>query len=268
MTLPPITNQQQAILRLIYKYRFLDRTQIQKLLGHNDKKRSIAWLKDLRDKQYVSWIYDGHNFAEKIKPAVYFLNLNGVRYLRTLKQFPAAELRKRYRESSRQPDFITRCRLLADCCLNLETQSKLIDGLKYSTIIAADYADPASNYHFLSELSPPLCFVKQQTTPGEVIVTNYLLEVFDATTPRYMVKKRLKDYVEYLADGDWERATGEAKSPNALLACPTTAELIYAKRRTRRLLEDSGDDNNIHIRFATVQQIRLHGITGKIWEEV
>src|ERR1035437_1535408 len=116
MKLLPITTKQQAILKLLYRYRFLNRIQVQALMGHKNNRRIAQWLKDLRDKQYVEWIYDGNNFALKTKPAIYYLSLNGIRFLRAADEYPPEELRKRYRESSRQPDFIARCLLIADCC--------------------------------------------------------------------------------------------------------------------------------------------------------
>lgn len=263
MTLPAITTKQQEILKLLYRFRFVDRIQLQAFLQHKEKRRSSRWLKDLRDKHYVEWIYST-DFTEKTKPAVYYLSLNGVRLLRTLGDYPAAELRKRYKESERQPVFIARCLILADCAINLQARSAENKDVTYTNITQADYADPEHEYHFLSELGPHLYFRKQA---GKV-TTNYLLELFDTTTPRYMVKKRLKDYVTYLDDGDWESETSDDTPPIVLLACPTTAELIYAKRRIRRLLEDVSDEENIHIRLATIEQLKQSGVTGKIWEEV
>lgn len=267
MTLPKITNQQQAIIQLLYKHRFLDRTQIQALLQHKDKRRIIAWLKDLRDKEYVTWIYDGTDFANKTKPAVYYLNLNGIRYLRTLNEYPPTELRKRYKESSRQQTFIDRCLILADCCVTLEAKS--IGDVRYSYVIEADYVDADNERYFLGdELKPHLCFTRQEATEE----TTYLVELFDAATPRYMLKKRLKDYVEYLNSGDWQNQTKAGRPPIVLLACTTKAELIYAKRRARMLLEDIQDedtdlDERLHIRFATLEKLKTQGVTGMIWEE-
>jgi len=112
MKLSPITTKQQDILKLLYRYRFLNRIQIQALMGHKNNRRIAEWLKDLRDKKYVEWIYDGDNFVEKTKPAIYYLGLNGIRCLRTTDEFPPEELRKRYKESSRKQDFIDRCLLI------------------------------------------------------------------------------------------------------------------------------------------------------------
>ena len=56
-TLSKLTNKQKEILKLIYQYRFLNRIQIQALMGHKDYKTINVWLKDLRQNGYVEWIY-------------------------------------------------------------------------------------------------------------------------------------------------------------------------------------------------------------------
>lgn len=267
MNLPKITNQQQAILQLLYKHRFLDRTHIQAIMHHKDKPRIITWLKDLREKEYIEWIYDKDDFANKTKPAIYYLNLNGIRYLRTLNEYPPTELRKRYKEPTREQSFIDRCLILADCCVTLEAKS--IGEVQYSYVVEADYTDPDNERYFLSdELKPHLCFTKQESAEK----TTYLVEIFDATTPHYMLRKRIKDYVVYLNSGDWQDQTKDEQPPIALLACPTKADLIYAKRRTRMLLEDIQDEDTpkaerLHIRFATIEQLKQQGVTSIIWEE-
>ena len=65
--LPGVTKKQKEIVELVYKHRFINRIQIQTLLGHKDYKTINLWLKDLKEKQYVEWIYSTH-FAEKTKP--------------------------------------------------------------------------------------------------------------------------------------------------------------------------------------------------------
>jgi hypothetical protein len=262
-TLPTITTKQQEILKLIYRYRFLNRTHIQALLGHKDKRRIISWLKDLREKQYVDWHYNATDFIAKSKPAIYYLALNGIRYLRELGVYPDEELRKRYKEPGRTQVFIDRCLLVADCCIVLRAKSS--DELQYAWVLAADYADPESEYVFLNELKPHLCFIKQ----NDEQTTGYLLEVLDPLMPRYAVKKRIKDYVEYLAGGDWQDESSYDEPPTILIACPTVADLIYAKRRAKKDIEDNGlgEDEAACLRFATVEKVKQLGLTARIWEE-
>lgn len=265
MKLPPITPKQQDILKLLYRYRFANRIQLQDFMGHKNKRRIAEWLKDLREKHYVEWIYST-DFAEKTKPAIYYIGINGVRFLKTVDEYPLAEVRKRYRESSRSPDFIAKSVLLADGCLSLAAKTK--GKLSYSFVTQADYNNPDSEYHFLAEeLKPDLCYQRVEQTKRGTVVEDYLVVVFDASAPRYKVRKRLKDYVTYLDEGGWRRRFNGSELM-VHFTCPTVADLAYAKRRTRTLLKDIGRDNKTHIRFATVEQVRLQGLTGFIWEEV
>jgi len=261
MPLPKLTHKQQEIIRHLYRYRFLDRSHIQALLDHKDKRRIITWLKDLREKQYVEWIYDSDDFAAKTKPAVYYLKLNGIRLLRSFDEYSSEELRKRYRESSRQQDFINRCLLLADCCVEFESQKR--EGAKYFFATQADYIHPESDYNFLTELTPHLYVSKQV----ENTTTHSLLEIFDTSLPHYQMRKRLKDYVEYLDGGEWEYNTGNDEPPTVLFVFSTTAQLMYAKRRVRKLLEDI-DVENVQLSLTTIDQIRADGITGRIWSDI
>jgi hypothetical protein len=254
-TFPTITTKQQYILKLIY--RFLNRTQIQILLNHKDKRRIISWLKDLREKRYVDWYYDANDFSAKTKPAIYYLSLNGIRYLRSLNAYPAQELRKRYKEPARTQDFIDQCLLIADSCLVL--QSKNTDEVRYECVLPSDYLDVANEHHYLDELKPHLLFSKQQGA----VATNYLLENIPATLPRYQLRKRLKDYVEYLAD-EWNEANGPL--PIVLFICPTTADLLYVKRRVKLLLNE--ESNVVSVRATTIDKVRALGVASMIWEEV
>jgi hypothetical protein len=258
-SLPPITPKQQEILKLLYKYRFLNRIQIQKLLNHKDKRRIISWLKDLRDKECVAWHYDANDFIAKSQPGIYYLSLNGIRYLRSLNEYPSQELRKRYKEPTRTQAFINHCLLIADCCVTLHAKSN--DGVRYDCVLPADYVDPGNEYHFLDEIKPQLFFSKRQGNEA----TNYLLENFEQTLPRYQLRKRLKDYVEYLTS-DWDEDNGSA--PVALFICPNIADLLYVKRRIKKLIEEDWSDEELHFRVTTLDKIRASGVANMIWEEV
>lgn len=276
MNLPKITTKQQTILQLLYTYRYLDRIQIQQALNHKDKRRILAWLKDLREKEYIGWIYST-DFIEKTKPAIYYLSLNGIRYLKTLERkdedsntiplYPLEELRKRYKDDSRSRTFIDHSLLVADCMLALLAFNRATPGKAgYSWIPEAKYIDPDHDFHFLAEhevLRPNLCMTRFNKQ-GDV-AANYLLEIFDATLPRYRMRRRLKAYVTYLDDQEWEAADPQ---PIILLVCPSVTELTYAKRATKKLIEDTyADEGELRIWFTTAEILKREGVTGKIWEE-
>ena len=291
MKLPKLTNKQQEIIELLYTYRFLNRIQIQQLMGHKDKKTINLWLRDLKAKEYIEWIYDPNDFALKTKPAIYYFALNGVRFLKTVQAtdgsawYPIDDVRKRYREASRSQTFVDHCMLVADCCITLNTYGNAPNSSTntskrvktYTFVSIVDYSHPSSDKHFLAEselIQPDLCFTKHERkkVDGKMTdtITNYLLEVFDASMPRYRIKKRLTNYVNYLQDGEWEGETDYDTPPIVLLVCPRTTDLIYAKRRTRGLLAeqwDSDDEDRPHMRFTTIEKLRKSSVLGDIWEK-
>lgn len=298
--LPKLTKKQQEILKLLYRFRFLNRIQIQAFLSHKDPKTINLWLRDLRAKGYVEWIYSTH-FAEKTKPAVYYLSLNGVRYLRTLTReskdedgrleivptYPPEELRKRYKEPTRSQTYIDRCLLVADCALALEREDDVNEArgkkLRFYYQTEADYLLERSYYHFVLDIDdelihPHLIFCQDKLNKDgkeERTIESYLLEVFDPTLPRYRMKKRLSDYVKFLDDesDEWKEETDTEKLPIILFVCPRMSDLIYAKRRTRKLVADAWywEDEDVEkprMRFTTVDKLKQSGLPAKeIWEQ-
>lgn len=281
MDLPKLTLKQREILSLLYRFRFLNRIQIQTFLKHKDYKTINLWLKDLREDHYIEWIYSTH-FAEKTKPAIYYLGINAIRHFKAL-GYDTTELRKRYREAERSQTYIDRCILLADCCLELDkARGEETNDVDYWCEYWHFYETEAdylrdSYYNFLTEsdLRPSLCFSKEAWEGfGDPYSTEtYLLHAFDPTLPRYRMKKRLSDYVTYLDDevDEWQEQTDTEKPPIVLFVCPRTSDLIYSKRRTRGLLADiweHEDEERPQIRFTTVDKLKQFGLlAGEIWEE-
>lgn len=279
---PKITYKQKTILDLIYTHRFLTRIQIQSFLKHKDKKTINLWLKDLREKEYIKWIYNKDHFAEKTNPAIYYLSNNALRYMHNLDLQPQTELRKRNREHERSQTFIDRCLAIADVCveLNAARPADNVDtytepGTSYFYETEADYRSE-SYYHSMIEtelIRPQLCFNKALHMGHEEqeVVDSYLLEIFDPTLPRYRLRNKLKKYVQYLDEelDEWDEQTGDPR-PITLLVCANLTDLIYAKRRTRGLMADIWeyeDEDRPHIRFTTAEKLRVHGVLAEeIWE--
>ncbi len=271
MNLPKLTMRQKDILDLLSKHRFLNRIQIQTLLNQKDYKNTNLWLKDLREKQYVEWIYSTH-FAEKTKPAVYYLGINAIRRFRR-NEVHTGHILKYYRESGRSQAFIDRCILLAGACIALsQAQGKNKNGdtwyfYETETVYMGD-----GYFAFLydTDIRPHLCYSKQAYDDDgeEVTLESRIVEIFDPTLPRYSMRKRLKDYVKYLDSEDWQSEADEDRPPVAMFVCSTKADMIYCKRATKKLLGDAWDAKNIHMRFTTVESVKEQGFLGKIWEEV
>lgn len=258
MTLPKITNKQTEILTLIYQFRFLNRTQIQQLLKHKDPKTINTWLKDLNEKQYLNRIYS-NTIGANTKPAIYYAAINAIRYYKSLDQDNASYLKKLYRDHERSESFIDEQIFLADICLNLSAINDQGE-IKYSYVTAAGVTSNPS-YNFMEDLSPQLIFTKESKAESK----QYILVQLDSALPKYMVKKKMKNYIEFFFTNEWEENTGKP-FPTILFACQTLALMIFAKRTIKRLLDDYQEPEDFEAWFATNDDIRELGISGEIWE--
>jgi hypothetical protein len=262
MTLPPITKQQQAILTLIYYYRFLNRIQIQAFLRHKNKKTINTWLPDLVEKDYLKRIYS-KGFSENTKPAIYYMGANGIRFMKAL-GVPVAEIRNRYKESIRTDAFIQQQLLLADIALSFTAKKErtaLLTCVFTETQILSN--DLESEFHFLSELKPNLVFVSEK----EEETTTYMLDVFSPTLPKHSIRKRIRTYIEFFESGTWE-SNSEHPFPIILLVCPDKPALIYLKRYFKKLKEEQQVSDDLQLWFAVEEWVREQGVMSEIWEEV
>jgi hypothetical protein len=255
MTIPSITKRQQDIIHLLYRFRFLNRIQIQTLMGHKDYKTINLWLKDLRAKQYVGWIYST-DYAEINKPAIYYLDINGVRFLNTGSDYPKTEIRKRYGERKRSSQFI------ADC-VTIDAGST--DGVEfqYKTHTEFSETDADISLDVIADRNYQLAFSKE-TQDG---IKWHVLELYPPTLPAAAIRGRLRDYLSLYQQGDWEEQTGQ-DFPVLMFVCVDTAQLIQVKRYLRKHKNEAGGPDDLQFRLTTRAELRGQSVTSMIWEAV
>lgn len=255
-----ITNKQQQILLLLYRFRFLNRTQIQTLLNHKDPKRINEWLKDLKQKEYIEKV-NTTNQKENTKPTICFIGKKGISFLRSQKNCSQVIIRKLYRENERSDNFMSQCIFLADIYLDLKNQSQKNKSFVVET--KSDIINPDSIFHSLIELDLQIAFLKKDVAKTEY----FILQIFDLTLPVYSVKKCLKNYIDFYFQNTWEDDTGKT-FPIVLIICANKFKLISTKRLTKKLLNNYQNPEDFHIRFTTLEEIKKHGITSEIWEAI
>jgi len=263
-TLPKITKKQQEIIRLLYQFRFLNRIQIQTLLNHKDYRRINEWLKDLTEKEYLKRIYS-NTFIGKTIPAVYYVGINGIRYLKTLEQYPESQIRKLYREDKREDSFIEKSMFLAEICLQL---GKATDEKKvFKVATRTDLANPDYWYNFLTEYNVDLIFVKENRS-GKGMKKYYLVQYLDSSLPRLTCLKRIRKCFELYLSSEWESET-DKPFPLLLFVCEKLPTLIHLKRYTRRLFNEEYEDlDDLKFQFTAKDQVFESGFTSEIWEEI
>ncbi len=249
-----ITPKQQTILLLLHRFRFLNRPQIQRFFNHKDYETTNTWLRDLTEKNYLGRIYSA-SFPDNTKPAVYYLAVNGIRWLKKEGSVEASSLRKLYRESERSTTFIDRCILLATLYLDLSKRST--QEVTYVMSVVSDYpALPEAG--LITNLSPDAYLVKKHK--GQI--QHFFIEILE-DIPLAKLRQRIKRYVSCYESDEW---LGEV-FPTILIACPNKRVLAYISRYTKKLLKEH-DISDLRICLSTREQVEDKGLTGEIWEEV
>lgn len=112
------TTKQLEILKLIYKFRFLNRTQIQSILNHKQKQKIIIWLNILTVQKYFKRYFDKKLATT---PAAYSLGSTARKYF--LKEKPKdinlTFLDRVWRENGSTQKFKKHCMLVADIYVSL-----------------------------------------------------------------------------------------------------------------------------------------------------
>ncbi len=252
--LPSITPTQHKILLYLYRFRFLNRIQIQQLLHHKDYKTVNLWLKDLTAKTYISRIYHT-SFPENTKPAIYFLAAISIKLLRAEHVYPEQTLRNLYRESSRSKDFIAHSQLIANLYLDLESRQE-----GYVTHVSRDYAAIIGS-DALAELAPDM-YVSQL---GKGKARSFFVELL-GDAPAARLNKRIRAYCDSFQYGEWAEETG-TPFPTVCLVCRTSRVLGHTAQYARKLVREI-EDSDLKIRITSWEKAATSGLAGKIWEEI
>lgn len=224
-----ITKKQSEILILLYRFRFLNRLQIQKLLKHKQISQINIWLKDLYDKKIIERNYS-KKFGDNIKPAVYFLKSKSKNYL--VGQFPKDDkmMKRIYGEKNRSQKFINHCLLSADFYLDLKKSSEAEEIFFYTKI-------DLLNYDYLP-LAHPDAYVA--TKKGKRI-KRYFFEIIDEGTPRFIIRTMIKRYLQYYDSNTWQEIT-KHPFPKILILCPNNLIKKYLQSFIPKIMEEENQE--------------------------
>jgi hypothetical protein len=248
-----VTPKQLEILTLLYRFRFLNRHHIQQLLHHKDTKTINTWLKDLTDKKIIGRHYSAR-LKENTKPAIYFLVAKS-RYI-LIKQPSVDEklIKQRiYREKSRSQKFIAHHLAMADFYLDLLTTLKN-DKLHFFT-------KTDLSRHYYLPYSRPDAFIARENKKE---TKRYFLEIIDEGTPRFMIRAKVAQYIEYAQSNKWQEQTRHS-FPALLFVCPNQTIKDFMHKHILQALEEESFELDCYT--TTIDQIRS-GSNNSIWKAV
>lgn len=305
---PEITKKQEEIITLIYRFRFINRKQLQRFLNHKDARRINTWLKDLVEKKYLGRIYS-HKLLENTQPAIYYLNNNGIIWIRyekgmeygaPIEQLDIKYLKKFYEDKHASETFINHCISIFEFYLQLkeyeknankdfvEKRKKLKDydeeldkKIDYSVETKTEMwiqqqLHHSSNEDFkeLKQYIPDLYFekLKYPGGGGKMESSTFFLELFDPKMPRYAIKYRIKQYIRFKEEGNWKHLyTGmDGKFPIIILIFPNQQKLNFLSGYIREQVERSYESQGLTFLLTTYQKAMTKTILAgpKLWKEI
>ncbi len=288
--LPNITEKQNEITDLVFKFRFVNRKQIQRLLNHKDPKRINTWLKDLVDKKYLGRIYS-HKLLENTKPAIYFLNNNGILWVkrRLEEEYETLDFKyfkKFYQDKHASQTFINHCISLCEFYVQFKVHERNINANKKKPKLEYHFETktemwvrrglelyPDEDFNELKQYIPDL-YIEKINNPEYTTIksSTFFLELFDPHMPRYAIKYRIKQYIKFKKEGrDWKLYSGtDNKFPIILLIFPHQQKLNGLTKFINEELRRSYESADITFLLTTYQKAMTETLVGKqtIWKEI
>jgi hypothetical protein len=240
MTFNKITEKQKEITLLLFRFRFLNRPQIQSLLNNKDHKNINAWLKDLTEKNYVNRIYEETDVKNHL-PARYCLSANGIKYLRSIGRDNVL-LKKLYQDKRRSESFIEKSTFIADIYLKLLAVGDLQNS-SFKFYSQSDFPNDGK----IRDLLPDFAYVYRADNK----LQHFVGEVFRENMKTYQMLGRVKKYIEYFEDDENET--------NIIFVCPESRSLFEVEKYVRRVSRNS-DGLSVIIYTTTKKQIEDTGM--------
>ena len=248
----PLNSKQLDILRLLYRFRFVTSNLLTITLQLKDPSKTNQRLRILMDQEYIGRKYEpGYRLLGR--HASYHLLPKGINALRELSEtegkMSATVLHSLHKDKSASDQFIERrlgvlgayCHTVAHYneCARFFTQSEL------------------ARYKYFPKPRPD-AYIRLKVGDHE---GQFFLEVLNDKLPFFRVIGRLKQYITYFEDGEWEVTNSE--QPTVLLVCESPAILKRLLKVMPGIVED--EDAEEMKFYATTRDRIMSNATDRIW---
>ncbi len=249
MTLPTITDKQQEVLLLLYRFRFLNRKHIQSLLHHKTFNRVNQWLRDLTIKDYIGKIESTSPTITTV-PTIYHIGRNGIKYLKKQDVCQRSYIQRMYADHKRKLEFIQRSLFIADIYLSLYEKHAANKGFEFYT--QSDYSVDG----MIKEIFPHFVYRKRESDMLNIT------EIFSDTMPRYAIRSRIARYLTFFTNKEW---TQLEQVPNILFICPSEVLEQYIYLKVGKYMAEEDIEGPIYV--TTEDQVRKNSINADIWKK-
>lgn len=255
MTPEQTTPKQTQILLLLYRFRFLNRSHIQKFLNHKSDTRISSWLKDLHQRNIIERIFP--KTRETINsPAIFYLGKKSKPILEVHEKKNSKSLKRIYREKHVSEVFRNHWLCIADLYFLFEKIAKE----QQSTLHFLTNTD-LYNIAYLPKPLPDAYIAVQ----GKDSTKRYFLELIDGREKWFAVDRRMNQFISYFKANYWQSHVSYP-FPKIFLVCPNTK----LKKHVQEYIREKLDSEKLSMEFyigitADIQERGLHPNT---WEGI
>lgn len=218
---------QVEVLRLLYRYRFTTSELLAKVENQKHLQVTRSRLATLVKQGYVGRRY---NSSYKLlgKFAAFYLLPKSLQYLKSIGEAEPQAIKMMYNDRKASDKFV-------DFCLSVcRTAQALISfyGEETKMFTRTELLD----YDYFPQPQPDLYMsIKRKS------VRHYFVDLYDDTTPTFVLVKKIKKYVEHYESGEWEST--DSDYPEVIIACTSgKAE----QRLRKKLLEATTGDITVY----------------------
>ena len=240
-----ITNQQQRILKSLFKFRFISAQLLAQVMGIS-RQGAYQALEALVTMELVNKVYE-KEFRIDRKPAYYCLNKQGVSVVRRLLDVRESVVHALYKNDQASPEFIDHCLTVAHC-YTLIGRSLPPD----TSIFAKSEINRFSQF---PKNRPDLYIRTSEGDEAIVIIAD--------DKPLYITRKRLDEVIKHSEEEGWENGD----YPRICFILKHDSDKNSFLFTTRKKLESMGMDED-EISVLATDLKTLKGDSDRVWLNV
>lgn len=259
-----LTDEYHKILGLVYKFRFINSRQIQKIFGHKVPRRINPWLKELTEHKYLGRIYHRNKLLENTKPAIYYLDNQGIGWVRSNHfEDEPQKVKRFYQDKTASERFRNHCIAVCDLYVNgMPPKKNEDDGYHFSPLTELWENEELRNIRPDAHIT---IWVKND-------ITTYFLDLIESYVPMYAIKYKIDEYIELRSETDrWDVYSYGDDFENVVIRfiLPNQSKLNRVGKYIQERMNESYDIENMKFMLTTYKKAVEKGINDKsIWKVI
>lgn len=245
----PLNGTQLAILHELYRHRIGTTQLLASALQASDKNLLNRKLVVLLEQGYINRIYEP-SYRLAHKHASFYLSSAGAKILKDIpgNSYSPRVLANIKRLRHPSDKFIEHALGVFEACNQIKGQI----GDRVRLFTKSELAD----FDYFPEPRPD-AFIRLKTKDGE---QQYLLEYVESSTPFRVILGKIKSYIKYSDDGEWE--VTNSPLPPILLVCDTPQLEKRVQKYGLNVLDEADEDE---LRFFTTNPTLLAANAEQPW---